>query len=185
MQSHEERKARMRAYYQANKNKWKRYNSDALARMSDDERAEYEEKQREYARAYYAANRERVIERTTQYHKEHKEKFIAYRADWYQSNKRKIATRRRNHYHSVVKQRQQLAKSVSEFVTIREAALILGVKLRPLRESVYQGRIESVKTPTGRYFLHRNTVEEIRASVKHLPQKIRKKFGLSEIGDEA
>lgn len=56
MQTHEERKARMRAYYQANKDKWQKYNRDALARMTDEERTAYKERQRQLSRKYYEAH---------------------------------------------------------------------------------------------------------------------------------
>lgn len=185
MQTHEEKKARMRAYYQANKDKWKKYNRDALARMSDDEKAAYNEKQREYSQSYYKAHREEVIKRTTQYQRDHKDKFVTYRAEWYQSNKGKIAAKRRQHYHKVVKARQQEAKAHSEFVTIREAVNILGAKLRTFREWVYQGRIESVKTPGGRYLLRRADVEEIQSNITHIPENIRTTLGLTKKGDSA
>ena len=182
MQTHEEKKARMRAYYHANKNKWRKYNRDALTRMSDDDMAALKDKQREYHRAYYEAHREKVIERTTQYQRDHKDKFATYRAEWYQSNKRKIAGQRRKHYHKIVKPRQQEAKSNSEFVTISEAVKILGAKLRGFREWVYQGRIAAIKTPGGRYLLRRAYVEEIRTEIKHIPENIRTTLGLSKKG---
>lgn len=178
MQTVEEKKARMRAYYHANKDKWKKYNRDALARMSADERSAYNEKQREYSRDYYETHRNEIIERTTQYHRDHKEKFVTYRAEWYQSNKPKIAAQRRKHYHKVVKPRQREAKTNSEFVTISEAVKILGAKLRGFREWVYQGRIAAIKTPGGRYLLQRADVEEVRTNIKHIPEKIRTTLGL-------
>ena len=179
MQTDEEEKARMRAYYHANKDKWKKYNGDALARMSDDERAAYNEKQRQYSRAYYEAHRIEIIERTSQYQRDHKDELVAYRADWFQSNKRKIAVQKRHYYHKVVKPRQQIAKANSEFVTISEAVKILGANLRAFRDWVYRGRIQSVKTPGGRYLLPRADVEEIRANIEHIPEKIRTTLGLS------
>lgn len=185
MQTHEEKKARMRAYYRANKVKWKKYNRDTLSRMSDDERAVHDEKQREYSRAYYEVHREEVIERTSKYQRDHKNEFVTYRAGWYQSNKRKIAAQRRKHYHKVVKPRQQEAKSHSEFVTVSEAVEILGAKLRAFRTWVYQGQIKSVKTPGGRYLLRRADVEEIRSNIEHIPEKIRTTLGLSKKGGAA
>ena len=184
MQTHEEKKARMRAYYQANKDKWKKYNRDALARMSDDERAAYNEKQREYSKDYYKAHRKIIIERTTQYQQDHKDKYVTYRAEWFQSNKQKIAARRRLHYHKVVKPRRKESKAHSEFVTIREAVNILGAKLRTFREWVYQGRIPSVK-PGGRYLLRRADVEEIQSNIAHIPENIRTTLGLTKKGDTA
>lgn len=184
MQSHEEKKARMRAYYRANKHKWKKYNREALARMSEDERAAYKAKQRDYYRKHYRKNREAIIRRTSEYQQKNREKFALYRAEWYQSNKPKIAARRRKHYHEVVKPRQQEEKSNSEFVTVSEAVNILGAKLRTFREWVYQGRIDSVRTPTGRYLLRRADVEDIRSNIKHIPEKIRKTLGLSRNGGE-
>lgn len=185
MQTHEEKKARMRAYYHANKDKWKKYKRDALARMSDDERAAYNEKQRKYSQDYYKAHRKKVLERTTQYQRDHKDKIVAYRAEWFQANKQKIAARRRLHYHKVVKPLRKEAKVHSEFVTIIEAVNILGAKLRTFREWVYQGRIESVKTPGGRYLLRRADVEEIQSNIAHIPEKIRTTLGLSKKGDTA
>jgi len=182
MQTHEEKKARMRAYYYANKVKWKKYNRETLSRMSDAERAVHDEKQREHSRAYYEAHREEVIKRTSQYQRDHKHEFVTYRAGWYQSNKNKIAAKKRKHYHKVVKPRQQEAKLNSEFVTISEAVEILEAKLRAFREWVYQGRIKSVKTPGGRYLLRRSDVEEIRSSMEHIPEKIRTTLGLSKKG---
>tara|TARA_R110002111_G_scaffold100975_1_gene156368 strand:+ start:13520 stop:14074 length:555 start_codon:yes stop_codon:yes gene_type:complete len=181
MQTHEEKKARMRAYYQANKDKWKKYNRDALALMSDDEKVAYKEKQREYSQAYYKAHREEVIKRTTQYQRDHKDIFVAYRAEWFQANKQKILAQRRRHYHKVVKPRQKQSKAHSEFVTINEAVNILGAKLRTFRKWVYQGRIQSVK-PGNRYLLRRADVEEIQSNLEHIPEKIRTTLGLSKKG---
>lgn len=183
--THEQTKAKMRAYYHAHKDQWKKYNRDQLARMNDDEKAEFEKRQREYGRAYYAAHRKRVIERTSQYQRDHKEQFVTYRAAWFQSNKEEIAARRRKHYHKVVKPRQQKAKANCDLVTISQAVEILGAKLRPFREWVYQGRIRSIKTPGGRYLLRRADVEDIRSNIHHYPLKIRITLGLTKKGSEA
>lgn len=185
MQTHDERKARMRAYYQANKNKWQKYNRDALARMTDEERTAYKERQRQLSRQYYEAHREEVIQRTSKYNENHKDDLVVYQAKWFQENKRQIAARKRRHYHVVVKPRQQQAKETSEFVTVSQAVIILGAKLRTFREWVYQGRIAAVRTPGGRYLLRRADVEEIRSSIKHIPEKIRKTLGLSKAGGGA
>ena len=181
--SHEDRKARMRAYYRANKDKWRKYNRDSVANLSDKEKESRREKHRQYDRAYYRANRERIIERTSQYQKKNREWSAAYRAEWYQKNKGKVAARRRHHYHTVVKQRQKADKEASEFLTVREAATLLGAKLRTFREWVYRGRIPAVKTPGGRWLLHRGVVEEIQANICHLPNDIRKRLGLAEKGE--
>lgn len=169
----------MRAYYYANKDKWKKYNREALARMTKKERAEFDKKQREYARDYYKVHREKVIERTTQYQQRNKEQFTEYRAAWYQDNKTKVAARRRQHYHKVVKPRQKKAKDNSEFVTISEAVKILGAKLSTFREWVYMGKINSVRSLGGRYLLRRADVEEIQSNIQHIPEKIRRSLGLS------
>lgn len=180
---HEERKAKMRAYYRANKDKWKKYNREELTRMSDDEKEAYRQKQREYQRAYYQANRDRIIARTSQYHQDNADKSVTYRANWYQTNKARIAARRRYHYHIVVKPRQQAAKEASQFLSIREAVTLLGAKLRAFREWVYQGRIEAVRTPGGRYLLRRDDVEHIRANCRHFPSEIRERLGLDSKED--
>lgn len=182
MQSDEERKARMRAYYAANKHKWKKYNRETLARMSEDERAAYNEKQREYSREYYQKHREDVIERTSKYNEDHKDKLVEYRAKYFQTNKQKITARIRQHYRKVVKPRQKKAKETSEYVSISEAVAILGAKLRAFREWVYQGRIDAVRTPGGRYLLRRAEVEQIKTNIKHIPEKIRETLGLSKSG---
>lgn len=184
MQSDGERKARMRAYYAANKHKWKKYNRDTLTRMSEDERTAYNEKQREYAREYYQKHREEVIERTSQYNENHKDKLVDYRAKYFQLNKQKITARQRQHYHKVVKPRQQKAKETTEYVSVSGAVAILGAKLRAFREWVYQGRIDAVRTPGGRYLLRRADVEQIKANTKHIPEKIRMILGLSDRGNE-
>jgi excisionase family DNA binding protein len=178
MQASEEAKERMRAYYRANKEKWKKYKSDSKEQMSDEERAAFHEKALAYSRAHYQKNREAVIQRTTEYQQKNKEKSQKYRAEWHQLNKQRVAKRRRKHYHEVVKPRQNQAKANSEFVTISEAAKILGAKLRAFREWVYMGRIDSLKTATGRYMLRRSDVEEIQANINHIPAKIRKTLGL-------
>ena len=180
MQSHEERKARMRAYYRANRDKWKKYNRDALARMTEEERAADKERQRQQSRQYYEAHREEVIQRTAKYNEDHKDELVVYRSKWFQANKCRIAAGRRRHYHAVVKPRQQQAKETSEFVTVSQAVEILGAKLRTFREWVYQGRIAAIRTPGGRYLLHRADVEEIRSNIEHIPAKIRKTLGLSK-----
>lgn len=185
MQTHEERKARMRAYYQANKDKWQKYNRDALARMTDEERTAYKERQRQLSRRYYESHREEVIQRTSRYNEDHKDSLTIYRANWFQSHKSRIAAKRRRHYHAVVKPRQQQAKETSEFVTVSQAVAILGAKLRTFREWVYQGRIAAVRTPGGRYLLHRSDVEEIRENIEHIPEQIRNALGLSKRGDGA
>lgn len=182
MQSHEQKKARMRAYYQANKDKWKKYNREALARMTDEERTAYKERQRQLSRQYYEAHREEVIQRTSKYNENHKDDLVVYQANWFQANKRQIAARKRRHYHAVVKPRQQQAKETSEFVTVSQAVAILGAKLRTFREWVYQGRIAAIRTPGGRYLLRRVDVEEIRSNIEHIPEKIRETLGLSKAG---
>lgn len=185
MQTDEERKARMRAYYQANRDKWKKYNREALARMTNEHLTAYKERQRQLSRQYYESHREEVIQRTSRYNEDHKDRLVVYQAKWFQSNKQKIAARRRQQYHLVVKPRQQKAKEISEFVTVSQAVAILGAKLRTFREWVYQGRIPATRTPGGRYLLRRADVEEIRSSIKHIPEKIRKTLGLTKVEGEA
>lgn len=177
--NHEQRKARMRAYYHKNKNKWRKYKRDALTRMTNAERDARREKRRAYHRAYYKKNREKIIARTVRYQHEHLEWFVAYRAEWHQTNKKRVAERRRRHYHKVVKHRNQVAKGRSPFVSVSEAVLLLGAKLRPFREWVYQGRIAAVRTPGGRYHIHRDEVERIRTTCHHLPPEIRNRLGLN------
>lgn len=179
---HEKRKARMRAYYYKNKDKWRKYKRDALTRMTKAEREAYRQRQREYSRKRYLKDREKVLKRTARYQKKHAEWFAAYRAEWYQKNKKKVAERRRRHYHSVVKQRNKAAKAASEFVTLREAVTLLGAKLRPFREWVYQGRIPAARTPGGRYLFHRDEVEYIRVMCHHYPKEIRDRLGLGVKG---
>jgi len=179
---HERRKARMRAYYQKNKNKWRKYNRDALARMTKAQREAYRAKQNEYSRKQYLKKREHVIERTTRYQQEHSDWFSAYRAEWHQQNKKKVAERRRRHYHTVVKLRNKAAKESSAFVTLREAVTLLGANLRPFREWVYRGRIPAVQTPGGRYVFHRDELEHIRAACHHYPKEIRQRLGLKPKG---
>jgi excisionase family DNA binding protein len=180
--AHEQRKARMRAYYRKNRDQWRKYNRDALARMSDFERDAHREQQRAYYRAHYTKHREQIIARTARYQKKHSGWFAAYRAEWYQDNKTKVAERRRRHYHAVVKPRDNAAKASSEFVTLREAVTLLGAKLRPFREWVYQGRIPAVRTPGGRYLFHRDEVDYIRATCHHYPKEIRDRLGLKPKG---
>lgn len=180
--THEQRKARMRAYYQENKDQWRKYNRDALARMTKTEREAHRQKQREYHRKRYLRDREKVVKRTTRYQKKYAEWFAAYRAEWHQKNKKKVNERRRLHYHAVVKPRNKAAKAASEFVTLREAVTLLGAKLRPFREWVYQGRIAAVRTPGGRYLFHRDEVDHIRATCHHYPKEIRDRLGLKPKG---
>lgn len=180
MQSHEEKKARMRAYYRTNRDKWKKYNREALARMTDEERTAYKERQRQLSRQYYETHREEVIQRTSKYNEDHKDNLVTYQAKWFQENKRQIAAKKLRHYHAVVKPRQQQAKETSEFVTVSQAVAILGAKLRTFREWVYQGRIAAVRTPGGRYLLRRADVEEIHSNIEHIPEMIRKTLGLSK-----
>ncbi len=185
MQTHEEKKARMRAYYEANKHKWKKYNREFLTRMTDEEWSAYKKRQRQLSRQYYEAHREEVIQRTSKYNENHKDDLVVYQAKWFQSNKQKIAARRRHQYHAVVKPRQQQAKETSEFVTVSQAVEILGAKLRTFREWVYQGRIPAVRTPGGRFLLRRADVEEIRSNIEHIPEKIRETLGLLKAGGGA
>lgn len=180
--AHERRKARMRAYYRKNRDQWRKYNRDALARMTKAEREAYRLRQKEYSRKQYLKNREKVLKRTTRYQKKHAKWFAAYRAEWHQKNKKKVAERRRRHYHAVVKQRNKAAKAASEFVTLREAVTLLGAHLRPFREWVYQGRIPAARTPGGRYLFHRDEVEYIRVTCHHFPKEIRERLGLGVKG---
>jgi excisionase family DNA binding protein len=180
--AHERRKARMRAYYRKNKDQWRKYNRDALTRMTKAEREAYRQKQREHSRKHYLEKREKILKRTTLYQKKHAEWFAAYRAEWYQKNKKKVAERRRRHYHSVVKHKNRAAKAASEFVTLREAVTLLGANLRPFREWVYQGRIPAARTPGGRYLFHRDEVEYIRVTCHHYPKEIRERLGLGVKG---
>jgi excisionase family DNA binding protein len=59
---------------------------------------------------------------------------------------------------------------------------LLGAKLRPFREWVYEGRIPAVKTPGGRYLIHRDEVERIRETSPHLPRSIQQQLGLNPKG---
>jgi excisionase family DNA binding protein len=172
----------MRAYYYKNRDKWRKYNRDALARMSDSERDAHREQQRAYYRAHYAKHREQIIARTARYQKEHAEWFAAYRAEWYQDNKTRVADRRRRHYHAVVKHRNKAAREKSPFVSVSEAVALLGAKLRPFRNWVYEGRIAAVKTPGGRYLIHRDEVERIRETSRHFPRQIQEQLGLNRKG---
>jgi excisionase family DNA binding protein len=180
MQTHEEKKARMRAYYHKNKHKWRTYAEEASKLLSDEEKAARNVKQQQYSRSHYKKNREKVIARTSKYQQVNRDKWAAYQAEWHQLNKPAILARIRKHYHQVVKPRQQKAKASSDVVTTSEAANILGAKLRTFREWVYSGRIPSVKTSTGRYLLRRADVEEILANMEHIPMKIRSALGLSK-----
>jgi len=179
---HEKRKARMRAYYRNHKDKWRKYKRDALTRMSDSEREAQREKRRAYHRARYLQNRDEIIARTARYQKEHAEWFAAYRAEWFQQNKAKVAARQRRHYHSVVKHRDRAAKQESPFVSISEAVTELGAKLRAFRQWVYEGRIPAVKSPGGRYLIHRDEVERIRKTSRHFPRQIQEQLGLNRKG---
>jgi excisionase family DNA binding protein len=172
----------MRAYYRKHKNQWRKYNRDALARMSESEREAQREKRRAYHRVHYLQNRDEIIARTARYQKEHAEWFAAYRAEWYQSNKAKVNARRLRHYHSVVKHRDRAVKQESPFVSISEAVTELGAKLRAFRQWVYEGRIPAVKSPGGRYLIHRDEVERIRRASPHLPREIQKQLGLNRKG---
>ena len=98
---------------------------------------------------------------------------------------RPVAAQKRRHYHAFEKPRQQEAKATSEFVTVSQAVELLGAKLRTFREWVYQGRIPAIKTPGGRFLLRRADVEEVRSSIEHIPEKIRKTLGLSKLEDRA
>lgn len=178
-QKHEERKAKMRAYYRSNKAKWRKYKESADSKLTDADRDTLRERSREYHRAYYQANRDHIIARTTEYQQQHADKFTKYRAAWFQANKERILEQRRGHYHAVVKPRQKAAKAGSEFLTLREAVDLLGAKLRTFREWVYRGQIESVRTPGGRYLLTREYVEDLRNNVEHLPADIRESLGLT------
>jgi excisionase family DNA binding protein len=180
--AHEQRKARMRAYYHKNKDQWRKYNRDARTRMTKAEREAYRLRQKEYSRKQYLKNRDKVLKRSTRYQKRYAEWFAAYRAEWYQHNKKKVATSRRRHYHAVVKPRNKAAKAASEFVTLREAVTLLGAKLRPFRDWVYQGRIAAVRTPGGRYLFRRDELEHIRATCHHYPREIRDRLGLTPKG---
>lgn len=178
----EDVKARLRAYYRANKDKWKTYRRNALERMSEAEREALRNKQQEYSRACYQANRAKIVARTTKYQHDHIKEVTAYRAKWYQQNKRKIAARRRRHYHAVVKPRKQSAKALSGFLSIREAASALGANLEAFREWVYAGQIDAERSPGGRYRIAREVVEHVRATCHHYPAKIRKRLGLGRNG---
>ncbi len=178
-EQHKQRKARMRAYYRKNRDQWRKYKREALARMSDDERDAHREQQRAYYRAHYAKNRQQIIARAARYQKEHAEWYAAYRAEWYQDNKTKVADRRRRHYHAVVKHRNKAVREKSPFVSVSEAVTLLGAKLRPFRNWVYEGRIAAVKTPGGRWLIHRDEVERIRSTCHHLPQEIQQRLGLN------
>ena len=74
----------------------------------------------------------------------------------------------------------EAAKASSTYVSPREAAEILGAKLRTFREWVYRGQIDAVRTPGGRYLLERQWAEELKQNVKHLPTEITKPLGLGE-----
>ena len=180
--SHEERKARMREYYRKNKEKWQKYNRDAVARLSKAQQKARCKEQREYRRSYYQENRERIIARTARYQKERAKQCAAYRRKWHQENKPRIAAGRRRHYHAVVKPRKAAAKAKSEFLTVREAVTLLGAKLRAFREWVYAGRIQAVRTAGGRYLLRREYVEQLRTDALHLPKRIRERLGLVHVG---
>jgi excisionase family DNA binding protein len=180
---HEKRKARMRAYYRTNKDKFQKYKREQLTRMSESERDARRQKQAEYHRAYYRKHRERIIARTARYQKTHAKKFAAYRAEWHQKNKKKVNARRKLHYHKVVKPRDKAAKAASPFVSVREAVTLLGAKLRPFRELVYRGHIAAERTPGGRYLLRRDDVERIRVNCHHLPKELRERLGLNRKGE--
>ncbi len=171
---HDARKAKMRAYYQANKNKWKRYAKKARSKLTEADR----EKIREYKRAHYAANRERIIARTSGYQRKHAQWSKQYRADWYQANKKRVGERRKTYYHQVDKPRRIAAKSMASFMTVSEASELLGAKLRTFREFVYRGQIAAVRSPGGRYMIARQEVERLRDNIKHLPKEVRDQLGL-------
>lgn len=176
---HEDRKERMRAYYQSNKARWRKYKEAIDSKLTEADREAIRERSREYHRAYYEANRDRIIARTSAYNRSNAAKHTEYRAAWYQANKGRIREQRRGHYHAVVKPKQKASKASSDFLTIREAVELLGAKLRTFREWVYRGQIESVRTPGGRFLLKRKYVEDLRNKVNHLPADIRKSLGLS------
>lgn len=180
MQSDEDRNARMRAYYQKNKHKWKGYKENKLAVRTEEQEEQDKIRRREYHREYYQKHRRKIIDRTRKYQATRQPNFAEYRAKYFQENKPAIHAKRRKHYHQVVKPRSQKAKQCSEFVPISEAVRILNAKLRPFREWVYRGSISSVRTPGGRHLLRRSDVLELKANIHHLPIAILTTLGLKK-----
>lgn len=183
-QSAEEKKAKMRAYYQKNKSKWKKYKRERAKRMSRGQKEALHERQREYSRAWYQQHRDEVLARTSQYQKVHAKKMAAYRANWYQQNKARVAARRRQHYHAVVKVRDQVAKHDQMFLSLKAAAALLDANYEKFRDWVYEGNCEAMRTSGGQYRLHRNVVERLQANGHHLPLEIRKRIGLRSKGEK-
>jgi len=167
------RLARMRRYYLENKGRWQKYKATALSKLSDVEKELCRQRNREYSRRHYLVNREKINARTLHYRLSDPTRWAAYQATWYQRNKPTVAARRQRHYHAVVKPCRQAARAAAAYLSIREAVAFLGVNFGVFQRWVYDGRIEAIKTPGGRYRLSRETVERIRDESRHYPKEIR------------
>lgn len=183
-QSPEEKKARMRAYYRKNKSKWKTYTRERAKRMSEAEKMALRVRQREYSRAWYEQHRDEVLARTSRYQKDNAKKMADYKANWYQQNKARVAARRHQHYHAVVKVRDQAAKQNRTFLSLKEAAALLGANYEKFRDWVYEGHCEATRTNGGQYRLHRDVVKRLQTEGHHLPLEVRKRIGLRNKRDK-
>ena len=168
----EANQARMEEYRQ----QWFQQNKERirekLANLPIEVQERRKEKQREYSRQAYQRKRDEILARTKQYNKRHKAKLQVYQARWRQEKKSHINQRRKRHYHNVVKPREKARLATSEYIKVSDAAAMLNVPIRAFRAWVYEGRIESIQSPTGRYLLRREKVEAIRAELQGGEKKL-------------
>lgn len=74
-----------------------------LARMSDEQLAEYRERKREHGREWYASNREEVV----QYHKDNADHIREVRRRYYQNNRERLLAEKRERYAANVEEERE------------------------------------------------------------------------------
>jgi len=136
------------------------------------------EKQREYSRRSYLKNKDKIRKRSRKRQLDDSLKYAEYQASWFQRNKDKVKERRRNHYHTVVKERKQKSLENSQYVGVTKAAEMIGAKLRTFRQRVYNGDIPATKVAGGYWKMRRIDVEELIKSIPDMPIETKIFLGL-------
>lgn len=122
VQTHEERMAKQREYYQKNKERykkngqnWKSENRDHVNENARNRRAENLEQYREYERDWERENPEKRKAADKKYYHSHKEERASYLKKWISDNREKYLTSQiqYNTYNSKIKQEKRLEKRVT------------------------------------------------------------------------
>lgn len=147
-------------WWQKNKDREMEKRQLKKAQLTPEELAELQKSEKEYQKEYYEQNREKVLNRAKKWGEEHPEERYQASKKHFESNREEIYAQRRAAY-PAKKAEEKQALEKSEMIGSTEAARLLGITLRSFRSWVKEGRIASIKAPSGRRMIKRSDVQQL------------------------